>query len=238
MSTLEKDLLRGAEINSAGYGIIAKLAMQDRGLNIGAKAVYAYFCSFAGAGNSCFPSRDKICFDLNISKDTVGKHISQLALRGYIAVEQVKTGGRFSHNIYTILSEVKPVEKMPDTKPPCPKNSDTEKTGHDELVSNNNNFNINSSFNNNNLKSSEPDKPVSRSRFVKPTLEEVEAYCRERGNNVNPERFIDYYNSNGWKVGRNPMKDWRAAVRNWEKGDTKRNKPTPTDYGDPMDFYK
>ncbi len=54
-------------------------------------------------------------------------------------------------------------------------------------------------------------------RFQPPTLAEVRDYCRERGNNVDASRFIDYYSSNGWKVGRNPMKDWRAAVRTWEK---------------------
>lgn len=56
-------------------------------------------------------------------------------------------------------------------------------------------------------------------RFTPPTLEEVEAYCRERGNRVDPERFLDYYTSNGWKVGKNPMKDWKATVRTWEKSD-------------------
>lgn len=54
-------------------------------------------------------------------------------------------------------------------------------------------------------------------RFIPPTLEEVKAYCIERQNNVDAERFIDYYTSNGWKVGKNPMKDWKAAVRTWEK---------------------
>lgn len=57
----------------------------------------------------------------------------------------------------------------------------------------------------------------ARSRFVKPTFEEISAYCAERGNRVDPERFLAYYESNGWKVGRNPMKDWKAAVRNWER---------------------
>ena len=52
-----------------------------------------------------------------------------------------------------------------------------------------------------------------------PTLEEVKAYCKERGNKVDPERFIDYYTSNGWKVGKNPMRDWKAAVRTWERTD-------------------
>ena len=50
-------------------------------------------------------------------------------------------------------------------------------------------------------------------RFTPPSLEEVKAYCKERNNGIDPQRFIDYYESNGWKVGRNKMKDWRAAVR-------------------------
>ena len=54
-------------------------------------------------------------------------------------------------------------------------------------------------------------------RFVKPTLEEVKAYCAERGNNVDAEHFYDYYEANGWKVGKNPMKDWKASVRTWER---------------------
>jgi hypothetical protein len=53
--------------------------------------------------------------------------------------------------------------------------------------------------------------------FIAPTLEEVQAYCQERKNQVDPQRFLDYYESNGWKVGRNSMKDWRAAVRTWER---------------------
>ena len=62
-------------------------------------------------------------------------------------------------------------------------------------------------------------------RFVAPTLEEVQVYCEERNNNVDAQRFIDYYTANGWKVGRNPMKDWKATVRTWERQDYER-KPT------------
>ena len=53
-------------------------------------------------------------------------------------------------------------------------------------------------------------------RFQRPSFEEVKAYCNERHNNVNPQAWIDHYESNGWKVGKNPMKDWKAAVRTWE----------------------
>lgn len=65
-------------------------------------------------------------------------------------------------------------------------------------------------------------KEEKRKRFSPPTIEEVKAYCDERKNRVDPQRFIDYYESNGWKVGKNPMKDWKAAVRTWERN----SKPT------------
>jgi len=67
-------------------------------------------------------------------------------------------------------------------------------------------------------------------RFVKPTLDEVKAYCVERKNQVDPSRFIDYYESNGWRVGKNPMKDWKAAVRSWESNSfvTAQDKPLQT----------
>lgn len=52
--------------------------------------------------------------------------------------------------------------------------------------------------------------------FIPPTLEEVTAYCQERGKGVNPQKWLDHYTSNGWMVGKNKMKDWKAAVRTWE----------------------
>lgn len=54
-------------------------------------------------------------------------------------------------------------------------------------------------------------------RFTKPSLDEIKAYCLERKNNVNAEKFFDYYESNGWKVGKSAMKVWKAAIRSWER---------------------
>lgn len=62
-----------------------------------------------------------------------------------------------------------------------------------------------------------------RKRFTPPMVEDVEAYCRERGNGVDAQRFVDYYASKGWKVGKVGMKDWHAAVRNWERQDSTKN---------------
>ncbi|MDF2537448.1 MAG: conserved phage C-terminus family protein [Herbinix sp.] len=63
------------------------------------------------------------------------------------------------------------------------------------------------------------DKDIKRSnsRFTPPTPEEIKAYCKERNNQVDAERFYDFYSSKGWMVGRNKMKDWKACVRTWEK---------------------
>lgn len=64
----------------------------------------------------------------------------------------------------------------------------------------------------------EEDAPPTRhKRFIPPTVDEVRAYCQERGNSIDPQRFVDHYTSNGWIVGKTKMKDWKAAVRTWEQ---------------------
>lgn len=64
-------------------------------------------------------------------------------------------------------------------------------------------------------------KPHNTKKFTPPTVEEVRAYCIERMNSVDAERFVDYYSANGWMIGKNAMKDWKAAVRSWEKNRSK-----------------
>lgn len=61
------------------------------------------------------------------------------------------------------------------------------------------------------------DEIISNLRFRRPSVEEVRAYCQERRNSVDAEQFVDYYESKGWRVGHNPMKDWKACVRTWER---------------------
>ena len=81
----------------------------------------------------------------------------------------------------------------------------------------------------------ECEKPHSpkRKTFTKPTIDEIQDYCIERNNNVNAEHFFDYYESNGWKVGKNAMKDWKAAVRIWEKNNY--NKPAKSNKQNAID---
>lgn len=76
------------------------------------------------------------------------------------------------------------------------------------------------------IHSSAKSTTTKRKRFEKPSISDIKQYCIERNNNVNAEQFYDYYESNGWKVGKNSMKDWKAAVRTWERSEYR--KPTPT----------
>lgn len=66
------------------------------------------------------------------------------------------------------------------------------------------------------------EKQKTSQRFLKPTVEQIQSYCKERGNSVDAQYFFDYYESKGWLVGKTPMKSWQAAVRTWERNETAR----------------
>jgi hypothetical protein len=80
--------------------------------------------------------------------------------------------------------------------------------------------------NNKDNKDNKDNKNISNG-FTPPTLEEIQAYCKERNNKVDAERWIDFYSSKGWMIGKNKMRDWKAAVRTWEKNDTPQSKQKP-----------
>ena len=72
----------------------------------------------------------------------------------------------------------------------------------------------------------------ARERFKRPTVEEVQSYCLERKNGIDPEAFINFYDSKGWMIGKNPMKDWKAAVRTWEQKRKERQQDKQTESKD------
>lgn len=141
---------------SRGYGIAPQLVMIDRRLSIGAKALFCYISSIAGSAPNpefgapaSWPSRERICADLGIGKDTFTKYLRELRDAGYIRVEQKRAEGeKFSNNVYVICEIIdsppplppdEPCPKKPDTDEPYPKKPDTEKpdtTNNRSLTSN------------------------------------------------------------------------------------------------------
>ena len=93
-------------------------------------------------------------------------------------------------------------------------------------VSVNDSVNVSDSVNVEEAKPAEP--APARKRFVKPELEEIREFCFEKNINIDVDRFFNYYESKGWKVGVSPMKDWKAAVRNWAKNDSLYSRPGST----------
>lgn len=136
-----RDILKVEGVKSKGFGIIPKLAMQDERLTIEAKAIYSYFCSFAGSGTTAFPGREKIILDLGISKSRYYKHFNLLVDCGYINVTQQKgSQGTFKRNIYTLIEnpEAKLKENLAECvnfDSPCPQNKDTDESVENTHIS-------------------------------------------------------------------------------------------------------
>ena len=87
-------------------------------------------------------------------------------------------------------------------------------------------------------KNREDKSESTRKRFTPPTVEDVSAYALEKGYaDFNADRFVDFYESKGWKVGREPMKDWKAAVRGWASRDSEQTKSRPKEWHNPALDY-
>ena len=104
------------DVLSMGYGTVGKLVMRDRDLTPEAKAIYAYISTYAGAGDTAYPSVDLICYDMNMGKDRFQKHKKCLIDKGYIVIQKYATAeGKFTNNLYvkqnTVMKEAKATDK-------------------------------------------------------------------------------------------------------------------------------
>ena len=128
-------------VMSKGYGTIPKLVMQHENLSIEAKAIYAYLASFAGAGDTAYPSVSIMCKHLGISRDRFYRHRKSLLDNDFIRITQHQNEGGWSNNLYTVVSV------------PCPQNKDTQNKDTQNKDTQNkdtiNNSSINNSINNN-----------------------------------------------------------------------------------------
>lgn len=166
-------------INAQGFGTIAKMVMLDQRLTIEAKAIYSYFCSYAGGGSTAFPSVSKIVYDLKISKDRYYKHFKLLVELGYISVRENKDNGKFANNIYRIMSNPVPCTENKEMDSPCPENPDKENSDKESQDTNINNININ---NFNNVLDDVDDK---RARELEEVADEYKNYSSKKITPVN-----------------------------------------------------
>ena len=173
------NILEVEGINAQGFGMIAKMVMLDQRLTIEAKAIYSYFCSYAGGGSTAFPSVSKIVYDLKISKTRYYKHFDSLVECGYISVRQNKEGNKFANNIYTLNTNPVPRPQNKETELSCPQNEYTQNEHTQNVDTNINNININ---NFNNILDDVDDK---RAREVEEVANEYKNYSSKKITPIN-----------------------------------------------------
>lgn len=180
---------------------------QDQDLSWNEKILLMEIDSFTSKGMDCYFSNEYVAGFLGVKPNTASILISKLIEKGYVKKTRFDGRHRYLESTlsYTIGGRV-----LSESNAGFDEN---QMQGLTEIKHNN--------INNN------KDEYIDReykgaSRFVKPSLQEVRDYCLERGNTVDPETFVDFYESKGWKIGNQPMKDWKAAVRTWERSRTER----------------
>ena len=189
-------------MENKGYTLIQDW-MLDLPLSLVETTLYAIVYGFSQDGESSYSgSLGYLARKCKVSKDTARRALHHLVESGYIERNEITKNG-IKFNIYRH-------SKMQGVVANC-------EGGGSKMLPNNkeDNKDINKLTN-----------KASRG-FTPPTLTEIEAYCEERGNTVDAERFHNYYESNGWMVGKNRMKDWKAAVRTWEKSERSGAKAKP-----------
>ena len=200
------------------YAIIPANIRYDADLTANAKLLYGEITALCNEKGYCWATNEYFANLYGVSKTSISKWISSLIQKEYIFSETIyKEGTKEILNRYLRIVKDPIEEKL--------------NRGIEEKLKDNkdNNTNINNTINN---------KEIYKERFKKPTLEEVKEYCEERNNGIDAETFINFYESKGWMVGKNKMKDWKASVRTWEKSrNTKvvyQEKPLPEWFGKEM----
>lgn len=185
-------------MTNKGY-IVIQDWMIDLPLSLAETTIYAIIYGFSQDGESTFSgSLAYIARKSKVSKATARRALQVLVDGGYIQKDEVKRNG-VVFNVYQVCNLQQGVSFC--------------EGGGINLQPNNKDINIDINICSN-----------KKAAFVKPTLYDVQTYCLERGNTIDPQAFIDFYESNGWMVGKNRMKDWKAAVRTWESRNTTRPK--------------
>lgn len=202
--------------HKSAFVTISNAAILDANMSLAARGLLVYMLAQSDTWQF---SINALAKSQGISRGTVIKLVKELETAGHIEIKQSKNArGRFESSEWTIYEKHRS-PKNRTTEICTAENTVVQKTVVGKTVVRKNEPITNTNNNKYQIKQIPKDNSVLRTRekFTPPTLEDVKAYCKERQNNVDPVRWFDYYTSNGWKVGRNSMKDWKAAVRTWER---------------------
>ena len=232
------------------FTIVANCHLRDKRLTLKAKGLMTLMLSLPDEWDYSIKGLTLLSND---GKSATAAALRELETCGYLVREQNNENGCFGSSDYTLYEEphepktepVEDTEKTPLSEFPSSENPSTENRFTVPPTPPVKEYYINQTLNNKTLESAgrapapthareeeavspapqDADQTPKRTRFVKPSLEEVRAYIAERGSSVDAQAWYDHYESNGWLVGKAPMKDWKAAVRTWERNWISRASP-------------
>ena len=182
-----------------------------------AKLLYGELTALSNEKGYCWAGNDYFAGLYEVSKTSVSKWVSALKDAGYIQIQLEYAEGtkQILHRYIRIVKD--PIEEKLHTSI-RKVNDPIEEKLIDNSTSNNTNNNTM------NIGVVTPEKKLLRKLFVKPTLTEVIDYCNATQANIDPQDFIDFYESKGWMVGRNKMKCWKSCVRRWKRMEVEKNR--------------
>ena len=149
--------------------------------------------------DGCWASNKYFADFFNISKGRCSQVISSLEKKNLISIEFIREDKVIKKRIIRVFNKLNRVFNNGEEGIKYSKGGYLENDKENNTITNNTNNNI-----------------TTKARFKKPSIDEVKLYIEERGNIIDANRFYNYYESNGWKVGRNKMKCWKSACRGWE----------------------
>lgn len=182
------------------FAIIPANVRYDNRLSAAEKLMFSEITALSGKDGYAFANNSYFAELYGVDERTIRRWISKLVELKYVSVSMAKKANG-ADNFRRIIPLVGPDINVQGVGQKCPLHPDKNVLP----LYKEEQFEINN----------------RGGRFTPPTLQEVAAYCMSRHNSVNPEQFIDFYASKGWMVGKNKMKDWKAAIRTWENRDKK-----------------
>lgn len=186
-------------VNPGYFAILPASVRYDNRLSASEKLMFSEITALAGRDGYAYAKNKYFAELYGVDERTIRRWIAKLADMKYVSVSMAKkaNGADDFRRIVPLLDPDKNV-LPPGQKCPEPPDKNVPPIYKEEYIKKNNSY---------------------MGRFTPPTLQEVQVYCMSRHNNVDPEKFIDFYAAKGWMIGKNKMKDWKAAVRTWEKGE-------------------
>ncbi len=173
-----------------------------KGLSPFQQTLFAWLCYRTDGANKCFPSQKRLAEECGMSKSAVNKHLDELEKKELIkrTQRQKKDSNEKDSTLYEVLIG-SPSERVPTPPQGVPSTLESVDVLHQR---------------DSNQKQLNQNQEPKKEKFIPPSLEEVKSYFSEKGElTKEAELFFNYYESNGWMVGKNKMRKWKAAANNW-----------------------